>query len=382
MNNIYLDNAATTKLSEDVLEEMLPFFTEIYGNPSTVYSMGRNSKKYVENARKSIASCINSKYNEIFFTSGGTEANNWAILGCINIKEDVHIITSSIEHHSILNICKFLQIQGVDVTYLPVNENGLISIDNLQNSIKYNTKMISVMFVNNETGVIQPIKQIGEIAKKNNILFHTDAVSALNYIDIDVNEFNIDLMSMSAHKIHGPKGIGAIYVRNGVNMNPMILGGSQERGKRGGTENVAGIIGFAKALQITKTDMFEKNHKLISLRDRLINELIKNIPNCYLNGEIENRVSSNANICFKFAETALIIMLLDMEGIFVSGGSACSSGAIEPSHVLLAMGLSESDSICSVRFTLSAFNTDEEVDTLLNVLPRIIENIRNNIKEV
>ncbi len=376
---IYMDNAATTPVKEEVLKEMMPYFTEKYGNPSSVYSLASKSKVVVENAREQVANAIGADKKEIFFTAGGSESDNWAIKGAAysNRKKGNHIITTKIEHHAVLHTCEYLEKQGFEITYLNVDEDGLISLEELKDSIKDDTILISIMFANNEIGTIQPIREIGEIAKERNILFHTDAVQAIGNIRIDVKELNIDLLSMSAHKFHGPKGIGALYIRQGVKIDSLIAGGGQERGRRAGTENVPGIVGMGKAIELAYSNFEEHNKKLITLRDSLIEKIENNIKYVRLNGHRTKRLPGNVNFCFEFIEGESLLLSLDMVGIAASSGSACTSGALDPSHVLMAIGLPHEIAHGSLRLTLGEFNTEEEVDYVVENLVTIVERLRN-----
>lgn len=377
MKDIYLDNGATSIIREEVLIEMLPYLKEEYGNPSTLYKLGRNSKTKIEKCRKQIAGFFNASYKDIFFTSGGTEANNWAILGVyfynLSKKEkDMHIITSKIEHSSILNACKYLESLGVEVTYINVDKYGFVNVDDVKSAIKSNTKLISIMLVNNEVGTIQPIEEISKVSKKRNIILHTDAVAAAPYIEINVKALDVDLMSVSSHKLHGPKGCGFLYIKEGTKINPIFFGGEQERGKRAGTENVANIVGFTKAIEIVKENLNEETERLKLLQEKIINKL-EETSLVSLNGSYSDRVYNNINLLTNVSADS-IILNLDMQGIFISAGSACASGAIEASHVLLAMGLTEEASNNSIRITLGTFNTFKEIDifidTLINILNR------------
>ena len=375
---IYMDHAATTFVKEEVLQEMLPFFTEKYGNASSIYALGRESKKAIEEAREKVAEVFNCDAREIFFTGSGTEADNWAIKGVAyaNRSRGNHIITTTIEHHAVLHTCQYLEKEGFEVTYLPVDEYGMVSVEQLKEAITDKTILISVMFANNEIGTIQPIEEIGKIAKERGIYFHTDAVQAVGNIDIDVKKYNIDLLSFSAHKFYGPKGIGALYVRKGVKMNNFIQGGAQERGRRAGTENVAGIVGLAKALELATKDIDSHNKKLIALRDRLINEVLEKIPYTRLNGHPKKRLPGNVNFSFEFIEGESLLLMLDMKGIAASSGSACTSGSLDPSHVLLAIGLPHEIAHGSLRLSLGDDNTEEDIDYVLEVLPKIVNRLR------
>ncbi|NLX63082.1 MAG: cysteine desulfurase NifS [Tissierellia bacterium] len=376
---IYMDNAATTPVKQEVLDEMLPYFNVNYGNPSSIYTLGSKSKNAISIAREKIAKAINADAREIFFTAGGSEADNWAIKGIAyaNKNKGNHIITSKIEHHAVLHTCQYLEKQGFRVTYLDVDQYGLIDLEQLKEAITDDTILISIMFANNEIGTIQPIKEIGEIAKEKGIYFHTDAVQAIGHIKIDVDELNIDLLSMSAHKFYGPKGIGALYVRRGVKIDSLIAGGGQERNKRAGTENVPGIVGMGKAIELAYENLEEKNAKLIKLRDRLIEKIFEKIDYVRLNGHPTNRLPGNVNVCFEFIEGESILLSLDMVGIAASSGSACTSGSLEPSHVLLAIGLSHEIAHGSVRLTLGDFNTEEEVDYVAEKLAEIVSRLRS-----
>lgn len=375
---IYMDNAATTPIKKEVLDEMLPYLTESYGNPSSVYSLGSISKRAVEDARMKISKAIGASNREIYFTGGGSEADNWAVKGVAyaNKSKGNHIITTKIEHHAILHACEYLEKNGFEVTYLDVDEYGMVKLDELKNSIKDNTILISIMFANNEIGTIQPIKEIGAIAKEKGIYFHTDAVQAIGHIDIDINELNIDLLSMSAHKFYGPKGIGVLYIRNGVKIDPLIIGGGQERSRRAGTENVPAIVGMGKAIEFAYENMEKHNEKLIHLRDTLIKKIEQNIKEVRLNGHPTNRLPGNVNMCFKYIEGESLLLSLDMEGIAGSSGSACTSGSLEPSHVLLGIGLPHEIAHGSLRLSLGDFNTEEEIDYVVEKLVKIVERLR------
>ncbi len=376
---VYFDNAATTKLDKNVLESMLPYLADSYGNPSSIYKLAQKNRIAIENARSSIASIFNAKPNEIYFTSGGTESDNWA-LKCIAQayqKKGKHIITSSIEHHAVLHSCKYLETQGFRVTYLPVDKDGLIDLEKLKDNICDDTILISIIFANNEIGTIQPIEEIGEIAHEHNIIFHTDAVQAVGSIAIDVEKMNIDAMSLSAHKFYGPKGIGALYLRKNVKIISFMDGGAQEFSKRGGTENVPGIIGMAKALEVAYENLDENNIFLTKLRDKLIKNILENVPHCRLNGHRYKRLPNNVNISFEFIEGESLLLLLDSKGFFASSGSACTSGSLDPSHVLLAIGLPHEIAHGSLRITLGKYNTSKEVDSFLTELPEIIRKLRD-----
>ena len=379
MNIKYFDHAATTKLNVDVLKTMMPYLTEEYGNPSSIYSLGRNAKKVIEDARDKVAAILNSKPQEIYFTGSGSESDNTAIKGVAyaNRNKGNHIITSKIEHAAVLDTCKTLEKDGFDVTYLSVDSDGIINLDELKNAINDKTILISIMFANNEIGTIQPIEEIGKIAKENKIYFHTDAVQAVGSIAIDVNKLNIDLLSLSAHKFYGPKGIGALYVRKGVKFNKIIDGGHQERNKRAGTENVASIIGLAKALEMAYSKLEENNKHLTDLRELYISEIEEKIPYIKLNGHRQKRLPGNANISFKFIEGESLLLNLDIKGICASSGSACTSGSLDPSHVLLALGMSHEVAHGSLRISFGIENTKEDVIYLVNHLIEIVNRLRD-----
>ncbi len=375
---VYMDNAATTPLKKEVLDEMLPYLTDYYGNPSSVYSLGSRSKKAVEGAREKVAKVLGVNKREIYFTGGGTEADNWAIKGIAygNSEKGNHIITTKIEHHAVLHACEYLEEKGFKVTYLDVDEYGLVDLNQLKSSITNETILISIMYANNEIGTIQPIKEIGEIAKEKDIYFHTDAVQAIGNIEIDVKELNIDLLSLSAHKIYGPKGVGALYIRQGVKIDPLIIGGGQERRRRAGTENVPGVVGLGKAIELAYENIEEHNNKLSEMRDSLIEKIKKNIDHIKLNGHPTTRLPGNVNISFEFIEGESLLLSLDMEGIAGSSGSACTSGSLDPSHVLLAIGLSHEVAHGSLRLSLGDFNTEDELDYVVDHLKDIVNRLR------
>jgi len=378
VSKIYLDNAATTKMKKEVLDAMLPYFSEFYGNPSSIYGLARENKKAIDESRETIANAIGALKNEIYFTSGGSEADNWAIKGiCENYKnKGNHIITTAIEHHAVLNTCEHLEKNGFEVTYLSVGKDGIIDMEDLKKAIKKETILISIIFANNEIGTIQPIKEIGEIAKANDVIFHTDAVQAVGQVEINVKDLNIDLLSMTAHKLHGPKGIGALYIKKGVKPQSIIHGGEQELGKRAGTENVAGIVGFAKAVSLATENMEERNNAIRILRDKLTDGILNSVPHSWINGSKTERLANNANISFEFVEGEGILLLLDMHGICASSGSACTSGSLDPSHVLLAIGLPHEKAHGSLRLTLSDETTAEEVNKVIETLPPIVQKLR------
>lgn len=376
---IYLDHAATTAVHPDVLKEMLPYFTDRFGNPSSVYGFAANNKNKLTEARETIAGALGAKPEEIYFTAGGSESDNWA-LKCTAEAYGVHgghIITTKIEHHAILHTCKYLQNRGYDVTYLDVDENGLVDLNTLEAAIRPDTFLISIMFANNEIGTIEPIKEIGEIAHRHGILFHTDAVQAFGQIPIHVDGMNIDMLSASGHKFNGPKGIGFLYIKKGLKLKSFIHGGQQERGRRAGTENVPGIVGIAKACEIAMAEMEERMKKETELRYYLIERILKEIPYTRLNGHSKKRLPNNVNISFQFVEGESILIMLDMAGICASSGSACTSGSVDPSHVLLAIGLPHEIAHGSLRLTIGYENTKEEMDTVVDNLKRIITNLRN-----
>ena len=374
---IYLDNAATTKLDKDAFNAMLPWLQEEYGNASQPYSFARKPKKALMEARTLIAECIGAQPDEIYFTSGGTESDNWAIKGVAEKGKKHHTIATQIEHHAILNACRRLEHFGFQVDYLPVDKQGVVSCEDLVKFIKGNTELISVMMVNNEIGTIEPIKEIGEIAHRHGILFHTDAVQAFGQIPIRADEMNIDMLSASGHKFNGPKGIGFLYIKKGLKLKSFIHGGQQERGRRAGTENVPGIVGIAKACEIAMAEMEERMKKETELRDYLIERILKEIPYTRLNGHSKKRLPNNVNISFQFVEGESILIMLDMAGICASSGSACTSGSVDPSHVLLAIGLPHEIAHGSLRLTLGYENTKEEMDMVVDNLKRIITNLRN-----
>lgn len=377
---VYMDYSATTYTKPEVLEEMLPFFTENFGNPSSLYSFSDKTKKAVNLARERVSKALNAEKNEIFFTSGGSEADNWALKGIAyaNKKKGNHIITTKIEHHAILHTAQFLEKEGFKVTYLPVDEEGFVSVEDIKNAITDETILVSVMFANNEIGTIEPIKEIGELCKEKNIYFHTDAVQAIGHVDIDVKDMNIDLLSMSAHKFYGPKGVGALYIKNGVKIQNLIHGGGQERGKRASTENTAGIVGLGKAIELAIENMPEENEKLSNLRGRLIRGIEARIPEVKLNGpkDMSRRLPNNVNFSFIGIEGETLLLDLDMNGIFGSTGSACASASLDPSHVLLSIGLPHETAHGSLRLSLGAKNTEEDIDYVLEVLPKIIKQRR------
>lgn len=377
-NHIYFDHGATTFVRPEVIAKMLPYFGLSYGNPSSIYNLARSAKHAVDSARATIAECINAKADEIYFTGCGSESDNWALKGVLsaNKKKGNHIITSAIEHHAIISTCEYLEKQGYEVTYVPVDEFGMVNPADIEAAITDKTVLISVMFANNEIGTIEPVKEIGEIAKKHNIYFHTDAVQAVGHIPVDVEDMNIDLLSMSAHKFNGPKGIGALYIKKGVKIDNLIHGGGQEKSKRAGTENVPSIVGMAEALRLACLEMEEHNNKLIEYRDKIIAEIQQTIPYVKLNGHPTKRLPGNVNFSFNYIEGESLLLSLDLKGISASTGSACASGSLDPSHVLLGIGLSHEVAHGSLRITLGYENENHEVNYLLQVLPEIVEKLR------
>lgn len=376
---IYLDNAATTKVADSVVDAMLPYFKEYYGNASSIYQLGAKSKEALDESREYIAGTLGAKTNEIYFTAGGSESDNWAIKATADAyaRKGKHIITSAIEHHAVLHTCEYLEKHGYEVTYVGVDENGVIKLDELKAAIRPDTILISVMFANNEIGTIQPIKEIGEIAKEHDILFHTDAVQAYAQVPINVDEMHIDMLSASGHKLNGPKGIGFLYIRKGIKIRSFVHGGQQERGRRAGTENIPGIVGLAAAAKRSFSMLEEKMKKEIELRDYLISRIEAEIPYCRLNGDRKKRLPNNVNFSFQFIEGESMLILLDSKGIAASSGSACTSGSLDPSHVLLAIGLPHEIAHGSLRLTLSEENTKEEMDYVVEQLTAILERLRS-----
>lgn len=378
MREIYVDNAATTRVSDKVLEAMIPFFKQEYGNPSSIYQRSRTPKLAIEKARKQVADAINAQNSEIFFTSGGTESDNWAIKSIAHTlakKGKKHIITSEFEHHAVLHTVQALEKEGFKITYLPVYDNGIIKIEDLEEAIQEDTALVSIMYANNEIGTVLPIAEIGALCRSKKILFHTDAVQAVGNIEIDVVAQNIDLLSISAHKLNGPKGVGALYCRKGTLLLPYIHGGAQERGKRSGTENVPGIVGLGVAIEDACSKIKQKQDKLIPMRDKLINELLK-IERTRLNGDPEKRLCGTLNISFEGIEGESLLLMLDMKGINASSGSACTSGSLDPSHVLLALGLTHDVAHGSLRISLGMDVTEEDVDYILDVVPKVVNQLR------
>jgi len=378
MKRRYLDYSATTPVKEEVLDSMMPFFSEVYGNASSLHTFGQNANEKLTESREIIAKTIGAKTNEIYFTSGGSESDNWAIKSIAKAHEakGKHIITSKIEHHAVLHTCEALEKEGFEVSYLDVDEDGYVDLDVLKDAIREDTILISIMYINNEIGTIQPVKEIGAIAREHNIVFHTDAVQALGNVSIDVEELNIDLLSVSAHKIYGPKGIGALYIRRGVKIIPFIDGGAQERKKRAGTENIPAIVGFAKACEIAERDLQAHVEKLSKLRDELIDKILGSIDEVKLNGPRDNRHPGNVNVAFKYIEGEALLLMLDAVGIAASSGSACTTGALEPSHVLMSIGLGHEIAHGSLRLTIGDFTESEDIDFIVENLVRIVKTLR------
>ncbi len=377
---VYADNAATTAVSEEVLEAMLPFYREAYGNPSSLYELGQEAKAPLERARADTAACLGAKPNEIYFTSCGSESDNWAIKGAARAQRrkhgKTHIITSAFEHHAVLHTCGALEKEGFTVTYLPVHEDGLVRPEELSQAITDNTALVTIMYANNEIGTIQPVEELGRICRERGVLFHTDAVQAVGNVHIDVKAQNIDMLSLSGHKIHAPKGVGALYIRAGVPIENFMDGGAQERGRRAGTENVAQIVGLATAIKRATETIDERVARLTPMRDKLIEGLSK-IERSRLNGSREHRLPGNVSFCFQGVEGESLLLLLDMHGISASSGSACTSGSLDPSHVLLSIGLPHEVAHGSLRLSFGDYNTMEDIDYILEVLPGIIERLRN-----
>lgn len=376
---IYLDNAATTKVRPEVLQAMQPYFTEIYSNPSSVYSFAGKSTKAVEEVREYIASMLGVKSNEIYFTAGGSESDNWAVKGAAEALKSKgnHIITSTIEHHAVLHTCQYLEKNGYEVTYLDVDENGKVSLEALEAAIRPETILITIMAANNEIGTMEPVAEIGAIAKKHGVLFHTDAVQAFGHMPLPVQEMNLDMLSASAHKFNGPKGTGFLYIRNGIKLGAYMHGGAQERKRRAGTLNVPGIVGMGAAARLAAEEMEERRKKVISLREHLIERILREIPYSRLNGHRTDRLANNANFSFRFIEGESLLILLDQQGICASSGSACTSGSLDPSHVLLAIGLPHEIAHGSLRLTLSEETTREQIDFTVDQLKDIVERLRN-----
>ena len=376
---VYADNAATTAVSPQVLEAMLPFYKEVYGNPSSLYALGQEAKRPLEEARATVARCLGAEPREIYFTSCGTESDNWAIKGAARAmkrKGKNHIITSAFEHHAVLHTCQALEKEGFTVTYLPVHENGIVRPEELEAAITDKTGLVTIMYANNEIGTIQPIPEIGAICKKHGVWFHTDAVQAVGNVHIHVKEQNIDMLSLSGHKFHAPKGVGALYIRKGIAIPNLLDGGAQERGKRGGTENVAQIVGLAAGLKEACATIDQRVARLSPLRDKLMDGLLK-IDRCRVNGDREHRLPGNVSMCFQGVEGESLLLMLDLKGISASSGSACTSGSLDPSHVLLSIGLPHEVAHGSLRLSFGDYNTEEDIDYILEVLPPIIQRLRS-----
>ncbi len=378
MRKVYLDNAATTALSPKVLEQMMPYLTTIYGNPSSPHSFGQEARKGVDHARDQVAKALNALPEEIIFTGCGTESDNTVLFGVAEryAKKGNHIITTNVEHHAILHTCEALEKRGVEVTYLPVDENGMVTGEQVANAITDKTILVSIMFANNEVGTIMPIAEIGKVCRERGVLFHTDAVQAVGHVPIDVKAMNIDMLSLSAHKFHGPKGVGALYMKKGIRLPSYVMGGAQERNRRAGTENVAGIVGLGAAIALATQTLEESAARMTKLRDKLIAGIAQRIPEVKLNGHPTMRLPNNVNYSIKYIEGESILLMLDMNGIAASSGSACTSGSLDPSHVLLALGLSHEVAHGSVRLTLSDETTEEDIDYVLDVLPKVAERLR------
>ena len=378
MRKVYLDNAATTALSPKVLEQMMPYLTTIYGNPSSPHSFGQEARKGVDHARDQVAKALNALPEEIIFTGCGTESDNTVLFGVAEryAKKGNHIITTNVEHHAILHTCEALEKRGVEVTYLPVDENGMVTAEQVANAITDKTILVSIMFANNEVGTIMPIAEIGQVCRERGVLFHTDAVQAVGHVPIDVKAMNIDMLSLSAHKFHGPKGVGALYMKKGIRLPSYVMGGAQERNRRAGTENVAGIVGLGAAIALATQTLEESAARMTKLRDKLIAGIAQRIPEVKLNGHPTMRLPNNVNYSIKYIEGESILLMLDMNGIAASSGSACTSGSLDPSHVLLALGLSHEVAHGSVRLTLSDETTEEDIDYVLDVLPKVAERLR------
>ena len=372
---VYADNSATTRVSENALQAALPYFTEQYGNPSSIYALGMNSAKAVLSAREKIADALGAKVNEFYFTSGGSEADNWAIRGCAENGGKKHIITTVFEHHAVLHTCEYLEKQGFEVTYLPVGADGYVTAEQVEKAIREDTCLVTIMFANNEIGTIQPIAEIGQVCRNHGVLFHTDAVQAVGHIDINVAKMNIDLLSLSGHKLHAPKGVGCLYVRSGINLPNLIYGGAQERGKRAGTENVPSIVALGVAVTDAVKNISVKNAEVSRLRDKLLEGILK-IPMTRLNGGIENRLAGNVNVSILGVEGEALLLMLDLAGICASSGSACTTGSLDPSHVLLSLGLPHEVAHGSLRLSINEENTEEDIDYILEVLPNAVNKLR------
>ena len=378
MRKVYLDNAATTALSPKVLEQMMPYLTTIYGNPSSPHSFGQEARRGVEHARDQVAKALNALPEEIIFTGCGTESDNTVLFGVAERYKSKgnHIITTNVEHHAILHTCEALEKRGIEVTYLPVDENGMVTAEQVANAITDKTILVSIMFANNEVGTIMPVTEIGKVCRERGVLFHTDAVQAVGHVPIAVKAMNIDMLSMSAHKFHGPKGVGALYMKKGIRLPAYVMGGAQERNRRAGTENVAGVVGLGAAIELATQNLEESAARMTKLRDKLIAGIAERIPEVKLNGHPTLRLPNNVNYSIKYIEGESILLMLDMNGIAASSGSACTSGSLDPSHVLLALGLSHEVAHGSVRLTLSDETTEEDIDYVLEVLPKVAERLR------
>ena len=377
MRRIYLDNAATTAVSPEVVEVMLPFFTQAYGNASSVHAVGREAKRAIENARRQVMKSLNAAHpQEIYFTAGGSESDNWAIKAVALQHERGHIITTAIEHHAVLHTCQWLEKRGFDVTYLPVDEFGQVTAAEVEKALRPDTILVSVMAANNEVGTIQPIGEIGKLCRERGVLFHTDAVQAVGALPIDVQAMHIDLLSLSGHKLHGPKGVGALYIRKGVRIEPLLHGGAQERGYRAGTENVPGIVGLGKAVEMAYANLADNAARMTALRDQLVRGLMDRVPGARLNGHPTERLPNNVNMSFDGVEGEALLLRLDLVGVAGSSGSACTSGALDPSHVLLALGLTPAEANGALRLTLGSDTTEEEIAAVLDILPPIVEDLR------
>lgn len=378
MDRIYLDNAATTAVSQPVMEAMLPYYMQVYGNPSSIHSTGRDAKKAVERARRQVAAALGCSAQEIYFTAGGSESDNWALKGAAFAHQEKgkHIITTQIEHHAILHTCQWLETQGWQVTYLPVDADGFVTVQQVENALRPDTVLVSVMAANNEIGTLEPVAEIGALCHERGVLFHTDAVQAVGAIPLDVEALHADMLSLSAHKFHGPKGIGALYIRKGVKIDPLIHGGAQERGHRAGTENLPGIVGLGKAIELAEEGLAENAARMTVLRNRLISGLTAAIPNMRINGTMDKRLPNNVNVSFAGIEGEAVLLRLDLEGIAASSGSACTAGSLDPSHVLTAIGLTRDEAKGSLRMTLGTDTTQADIDEVVAKLPGIVENLR------
>lgn len=378
MDRIYLDNAATTAVSQPVMEAMLPYYMQVYGNPSSIHSTGRDAKKAVERARRQVASALGCSAQEIYFTAGGSESDNWALKGAAFAHQEKgkHIITTQIEHHAILHTCQWLETQGWQVTYLPVDADGFVTAQQVENALRPDTVLVSVMAANNEIGTLEPVAEIGALCHERGVLFHTDAVQAVGAIPLDVEALHADMLSLSAHKFHGPKGIGALYIRKGVKIDPLIHGGAQERGHRAGTENLPGIVGLGKAIELAEEGLAENAARMTVLRNRLISGLTAAIPNMRINGTMDKRLPNNVNVSFAGIEGEAVLLRLDLEGIAASSGSACTAGSLDPSHVLTAIGLTRDEAKGSLRLTLGTDTTQADIDEVVKKLPGIVASLR------